>query len=182
MEDHYIRIEYTLNKPNKIKATLKSEYIYRIKDEDIKEWIRVQIYKDLISPIQKHIKKVDRLLIELAEEEINIDCRKWNRNFLNRAMAVKEEHTNGKLHVVTDIKQVMDIIEKLISKSNKKRTSDRLISAFLKYPFAKGNLDKLDEIIAKFTWLTGRDKKMEITFDFRGLRGESLSRTSKKVI
>ena len=151
LNDHYMRIEYTLNKPNKIKATLKSEYIYKVKDNDIKEWITGQIYKDLISPIQKQIKKASKLLIELAKEEINIDSRKWTRNFLNRAMALKEELTNGKLHVVTDIKQVMDTIEKLTSKSNKKRTSNRLISAFLKYPFAKGNLDKLDEIIAKFT-------------------------------
>ena len=151
LSDHYMRIEYTLNKPNKIKVALKSEYIYKVRDKDIKEWITGQICKDLILPIQKHIKRADKILIELAEEEINIDCRKWTRNFLNRAMAVKEELTNGKLHVVTDIKQVMDIIEKLTSKSNKKRTSNRLISAFLKYPFAKGNLDKLDEIIAKFT-------------------------------
>ena len=129
----YMRIEYTLNKPNKIRACIKNEYVYKINDEDIKSWIKEQIFKDLIKPIQKHMQKANNILIDIVKEEISIDCRKWTRNFLNRAMAVKEKLTNGKLHVVTDIKQVMDTIEKLTYKSNKKRTSDRLISAFLKY-------------------------------------------------
>ena len=151
LDDDYMRIEYTLNKPSKIKSVLKSEYVYGICDEEIKEWITKQIEKDLISPIQKHIKKANNFLRELAREEIESDPKKWTRNFLNRAMASKDNTSNGKLPIVTDIKQIISIIENLTHRSNRKRTNNRLEKLISKYTFVRANLEKLNEISSKFT-------------------------------
>lgn len=151
IDKQYMRIEYTLNKPSKIKSCLKNEFIYGIKDEDIEEWITNQIKKDLVNPIQQHIKKVNNTLLKVAEEEKSMDIRKWTRNFINRAMALRETVTRGKLVLVTDMSQVMNLIEELTSKSNAKRTNNRLKNIYTKYEFVNGNFEKLKEIIEKFT-------------------------------
>lgn len=150
LEDQYMRIEYKLCKPKKISDSLKTEYIYKIKDEDIKIWLQKQIHKDLIKPIEKHIQQSNKVLMKMAKEEKVKDVKKWTRNFISEAIATKLDKRNGKLSLVIDIDQIIETIKLISSRSNCSRNIKRLQVDFDRYPYLKSNLNKLEEIKFKF--------------------------------
>lgn len=151
IDKQYMRIEYNLCKPKKIKDCLGSEYIYQLNDNAMHKWITNQIMKDIVRPIEEHIKGADKQLLIMAKQEKQIDSRKWTKIFFNKAMAKKCIVKTGKLSLVTDLKQIISTICKLISKSNISRTIQRLNVLENEYMFAKDNFMKLAEIKSKFT-------------------------------
>ena len=54
------------------------------------------------------------------------DSRRWASLFLNSAIAQKEDKRNGKLPLVIDMNQIKEIIGKVSTSKNRKRTLDRL--------------------------------------------------------
>lgn len=150
LENQYMRIEYKLCKPRKIRDSLNTEYINKINDEDIKIWLKKQIYKDLIKPIEKHIQESNKILIKMAKLEKEKDLKKWTRNFISEAIATKLDIRNGKLSLVIDIDQVIEAIKVVSSKSNCSRNIKRLQVDFDRYPYLRFNLSKLQEIKFKF--------------------------------
>lgn len=151
MDNQFMRIEYNLCKPKKIKDCIGSEYIYEIDDKVLSEWITSQISKDIIKPINKHIENANKQLLTMVQKEKQIDSRKWTKIFFSKAMAKRCSAKTGKLALVTDIKQVTNIICKMTSKSNLSRTMKRLNALENEYLFAKDNFIKLSEITEKFS-------------------------------
>ncbi len=151
LDKQYMRIEYTLHKPKKIQSCLGTEYVYQMTDQAIIDYLKKQINKDLIKPIEKHIKEGDKQLLQMAIESKETDSRKWAKSFTGIALAERLDKRNGKLPLVIDLEQVKKAIKKVsTNKSNCNKTLARLQTEFDRYPFINDNLEKLQEIKDKF--------------------------------
>lgn len=150
LDKQYMRIEYTLHKPKKIQSCLGTEYIYQMTDQAITDYLKKQINKDLIKPIEKHIKEGDKQILQMAIEEKELDSRKWAKSFVNKAIAERLDKRTGKLPLVIDQEQLKKAIKKVSNKSNYSRNLARLEAEFNRHPFMKNNIEKLQEIKEKF--------------------------------
>ena len=150
-DKQYMRIEYTLKGYKKVRASLGTEYIYQMTDQAIIDYLKKQINKDLIKPIEKHIKEGDKQLLKMAMYEKETDSRKWAKSFTGIALSERLDKRNGKLQLVIDLEQIKKAIKKVsTNKSNCNKTLARLQKEFNRYPFMNDNLEKLQEIKDKF--------------------------------
>ena len=149
MEEQDMRIEYTLNKAEKIKNCLGSALISEVTDEAIESYLKAQIYKDLIKPIETHITKANKELLQMANDLKKADSRKWAKLFVYKAIAQKMNKKNGRLALVIDSEQIEQTIKK-VSGKNSGRTIARIQSEFAEHPYLNDNLVKLQEIKDKF--------------------------------
>lgn len=149
-EEQYMRIEYTLKSYKKVRASLGTEYIYQMTDQAIIDYLKKQINKDLIKPIEKHIKDGDKQLLKMAMNEKEADSRKWAKSFTGMALSERLDKRNGKLPLVIDLEQIKKAIKKVSNKSNFSRNLARLQAEFDRHPFINNNLEKLQEIKDKF--------------------------------
>ena len=75
LDKNYMRIEYTLHGSKKIETALGERAITKVSDVSIKDFLNMQIEKDLITPLEKHITEGSKKLIAIATA-----LRKKNRN------------------------------------------------------------------------------------------------------
>ena len=151
MKEQYMRIEYTLHGSRKIESALGTRLVAEITDKAIEEYLFKQINQDLIKPIQKHIETSNKKLLIMATELKEKDSRRWIGTFFREAVAEVEDKRNGKLSVVIDMEQITNIIKKVSSSSNYAKTLERLADNMNRHLYLSNNIDKLNEIINKFT-------------------------------
>ena len=87
----------------------------------------------------------------MATELKEKDSRRWIGTFFREAVAEVEDKRNGKLSVVIDMEQITNIIKKVSSSSNYAKTLERLADNMNRHLYLSNNIDKLNEIINKFT-------------------------------
>lgn len=68
LDKQYMRIEYTLHSPTKVETSLGSKYVKDITDKAIIDYLHKMINRDLIAPIEKHIKDSNKKLLKMAKE------------------------------------------------------------------------------------------------------------------
>ena len=151
LDKQYMRIEYTLHGSKKIESVLGTRLVAEITDKAIEEYLFKQINKDLIKPIQKHIETSNKKLLNMALDLKEKDSRRWASAFFREAISEKEDIRNGALPLVIDIEQVTDIIKKVSSSRNHAKTIGRLADNMNRHLYLSNNIDKLNEIINKFT-------------------------------
>ena len=140
----YLRIEYTLKTSKKVEDVFKSSGIFKLSDDEIKHYLKDRIEKELVNPLEKHIRKGQSRLKRIAKEEKQRDSRRWVRVFVLRA--INEEKENIPLLFCLD--QIKIIIKKE-TKSNYARTMRNLEKDFEhNYKFNE-NLLKLEELKIK---------------------------------
>lgn len=150
-DKQYMRIEYTLKNYKKIRASLGTEYIYKMTDEAIIDYLKKQINKDLIKPIEKYIGEGNKQLLKMAMNEKETDSRKWAKSFTGIALSERMDKRTGKLPLVIDMDQVKNAIKKVsTNKSNCNKTLARLQNEFNRHPFMFDNFKKIKEIKSKF--------------------------------
>lgn len=146
LEGEYMRIEYTLETSKKVDSVLKGN-IYELTDEEIEKYLKDSIEKDLIKPLEKHIKKGNKELNKVAKLEKEKDSKKWTRFFLLKAVSMNNEDD---VPVVFSKEQIESILEKNISrKDSYKRTMKKLELDFQDYKHLYGNFEKIEEIKTK---------------------------------
>lgn len=151
-DKQYMRIEYTLKGSKKVKASLGNEYVYKMTDQAITEYLKKQVNKDLIKPIEKHIKECNKQLLQMAKETKETDSRKWAIVLTGKALSERLDKRNGKLPLIIDLEQLKNVIKKVsTNKSNCNKTLARLQIEFNRYPFIENNIEKLQEIKEKFS-------------------------------
>ena len=79
------------------------------------------------------------------------DSRRWIGTFFREAVAEVEDKRSGKLPLVIDMEQITGIIKKVSSSTNYAKTLERLADNMNRHLYLSHNLDKLNEIINKFT-------------------------------
>lgn len=147
LEEDYMRIEYTLETPKKVDDVFGGDSIFNLKDEEIEKYLKDSIEKDLIKPIEKHIKQGDKELKKIAKLEKEKDSKKWTRFFLLKAVNANNE--NG-VPIVVSREQIESVLEKNISrKDSYKRTMKKLENDFQDYKNLENNFEKLEEIKTK---------------------------------
>lgn len=147
VEGDYMRIEYTLETSKKAEEVFDEKDISALTDEEIEGYLKKNIEKDLIKPIEKHIKIGDRQLKKIAKEEMSKDAKKWTRFFTLRALGLE---TEDGVKLVTSREQIEKILEKNISrKNNYQRTIERLEKDFAEHKKFNNNFEKLEELKAK---------------------------------
>ena len=150
-DKQYMRIEYTLKNYKKIRASLGTEYIYKMTDEAIIDYLKKQINKDLIKPIEKYIGEGNKQLLKMAMNEKETDSRKWAKSFTGIALSERMDKRTGKLPLVIDMDQVKNAIKKVsTNKSNCNKTLARLQNEFNRHSFMFDNFKKIKEIKSKF--------------------------------
>lgn len=141
VDNQYLRIEYTLKTSKKVESVFKSSYIVDLADNKINNYLNDRIEKELINPIENHIKKGQIYLNRIAKEEKQRNPKKWVRSFVLRS--INEEHNN--VPILVCLEQLRAIIKKE-TKSNYARTIKRLKKDFEQNDKYNENLIKLEEI------------------------------------
>lgn len=153
VEDQYMRIEYTLTKTESIEKTLGTSSIYNLEDNTIKTWLVKKITRDLINPTQRYIHEKEKELYKLGQEEKATGSKNWCKNFIIKAMSLRNNIETGDCPVVIDLNQLEKIIRKLTNPAHAARNIQRLKPLLSNYRYAEGNIKKFEEVINKFTQL-----------------------------
>lgn len=147
IEEDFMRIEYTLETPKKVDSVFVGSNIFELSDEEIEKYLKDSIEKDLIKPLEKHIKQGDKELKKIAKLEKEKDSKKWTRFFLLKAVSMNNEND---VPIVVSKEQIESVLEKNISrKDSYKRTMKKLEVDFKDYKHLYGNIEKIEEIKSK---------------------------------
>lgn len=145
VDKKYMRIEYTLQGYKKVKSVFRNCSIFELSDEDIKLYLIERINKEFINPLEKYLKKSNKNLTKIAQEEKKKDSRKWTRAFVLRAMLEKNED----LIPILFCNEQLKLILKKETKKNYARTLKNLERDFERGRDFNENLLKLEELKTK---------------------------------
>lgn len=142
LDKKYMRIEYILKGSKKIKSVFRDSSIFELTDEDIKFYLIERIDKELISPLEKYLKKSNKYLSKIVKEEKQKDSKKWTRAFVLRAISEKNEYSIPILFCNEQLKMIL----KKETKSNYARTLKNLAKDFERSTDFNKNISKLEEL------------------------------------
>lgn len=149
IDENLLRVEYTLKNERKIKTIFGDNFIEDINDDKIVQFLDKQIEKDLIKPMEKHIKSAEKELKALAERVKAQGEKSWTIRFVNFAGQLNYDKT---VPVLLDVEnQVKDYLKKDLKK-NYGRTIKRLEEDFKRIAensYSSGSMELFKEFKEK---------------------------------
>lgn len=149
IDDELMRIEYTFLTSDKVKSVFGSNKVKDMTDEDIQEYVKQGIEKDLFTPLLKYKKEADKELLKIAKEYQKEYPRQWGSKFITESKSlkmtkeVKGETKEGKKLLLIDNQQLKNIVYKV---AKDKRTAKKLYKQIECIKQSDGTLNKLQYI------------------------------------
>lgn len=149
VEGEYMRIEYTLKNAQRIERALGTTKLSEIKNKKIAEFLHTEIMKDLITPVEDHIKYSDKELKKLYKATKQSIKRGYVKDFTLKALA-QPLTDQGDTFLLFDIEQIKTIVGDNDKKS-RSRNNKLIDSLTAEHHRFQNNFDKFQEIKDKFT-------------------------------
>lgn len=145
-DGQYMRVEYRLIGNRKIEEVFKTSSINKISDQDILAYLKNQIYKDLIKPIEAHIKASEKHLIKVFNDYKDEGKHSFIRSFVCSSYSLKDDNNVPYLFDTTQLETII----KSHSEKNFKRNIRSVEAEFNKRKYTYNNFKKLAEFKTKF--------------------------------
>lgn len=145
-DGQYMRVEYRLIGNRKIEEVFKTSSINSISDSDILDYLKNQIYKDLIKPLEAHITKSEKHLIKVFNDYKESGRHGFIRTFVCSSYSLESDNN---VLLLFDTIQLETII-KSHSEKNFKRNIRSVEAEFKKRKHTYNNFKKLTEFKSKF--------------------------------
>lgn len=149
--DDYMRVEYCLFGPEKIKKALGTNRLVELTDERINGYFDRQIEKMIVQPYKKWKAARDKAVVDLMIEQRKKDIRHWHSNVLR---LLEDQEIAKDKPVLLDIHELLSLVSQLGLST--KRASE-VKGCFLKQAqkfesvFCEGDHEKIKEILEKLT-------------------------------